>query len=220
VGLSLAGFAIWGLWTDSRDDAAAQAEYTELQQDMSELLVAESDTARLDMSRFARLNPDFAGWIIIDDTGIHYPIVRGADNDHYLHTTFLGEPNPAGAIFMDYRAVNGFDAPLTVLFGHNMRDGSMFAPLTAYLEMNLTAARPHITIITGQGEMLTYEIFHARMTDAWDDVYSLDFDDPATVAAHFAPTAPTGAQQFLVLSTCPPASNRPDRVLVYAALVE
>jgi len=163
----------------------------------------------------AGINPDFAGWIIIPGTTINYPIARGQDNYRYLRTTFSGTQNPAGAIFMDYRNTNGFDAPVCMVYGHNMRDDSMFSQLTKYFDSGFMDINPEIIVMTVDGDKLVYRIFAVRRTDALDGAYSLDIND-----AEAAPEVPGAAdpRRILALSTCLGGSDRSARFLVFAAL--
>jgi sortase B len=166
----------------------------------------------------AEINPDFIGWISIENV-IDYPVVRGRDNDRYIYTTFSGERNRAGAIFMDYRNLNGFDDPVTILFGHRMRDGTMFSALLNYQNRLFMQENPIITITTRDGDKLIYRIFATRQTDAWDAAYDIGFINSADAAAAF-PNTPAGASRFLLLSTCTPSSDVDERFIVFAALDE
>ena len=158
------------------------------------------------------LNPDFIGWIAIGDI-VDYPVVRGYDNSFYLSITFTGNSNPAGTIFMDYRLAQGFNVPVCILYGHNMRDGSMFAQLNRYLEPEFMADHPDIAITTLEGETLLYRVIAARRTDMRDRAYAFDFqeDDPVISSG--------GTDRYLLLSTCTPGPDKDERLLVYAALV-
>ena len=81
-----------------------------------------------------RINGDTVGWIKIEDTQINYPVVKSNDNDYYLHHNFEKETNPTGCIFMDCR---NNSLPLdtnTILYGHNMKDASMFHDIIKYKE--------------------------------------------------------------------------------------
>ena len=77
------------------------------------------------------INPRTVGWITLPDSTISYPIVQGNDNRHYLHHTFGGRRNASGAIFLDYRDPSDFSGRAKI-YGHNMRDGSMFSTLRAW----------------------------------------------------------------------------------------
>jgi len=164
-----------------------------------------------------RLNPDYIGWISIEGV-IDYPVVRGRDNDRYLSVTFAGQRNASGAVFMDYRNAVGFSDNVCILYGHNMRDGSMFAPLKHYLTPAFLEANPYITIMTSDGSLLIYRILAARQTDAWDNVYSLDFTAASDASSGLERT-PDDTDRFLLLSTCTNSADRDDRLLVYAVLV-
>jgi sortase B len=172
---------------------------------------------RLDISQLSEINPDFVGWISIEGTSLSYPVVQGNNNVRYLNTTFGGGRNPAGAIFLDYHAAHGFDTPIAVLYGHNMRNDTMFSPLIEYLDPEFLRDHPEILIMTAAGETLSYQVFYARQAGMRDSIYTLDFND-SNIAVAFFNTAPPETSRFLVLSTCHPY-NRDSRILVYAALV-
>ena len=166
----------------------------------------------------AELNTDYVGWITVSGMGIDYPVVRGNDNEHYLDVTFTGRSNPAGAIFLDYRNKQGFDEPVCIIYGHNMRDGSMFASLNRYLDESCIAAFPEITITTTAGDTLLYRIFAAERADKHSMAYALlDFDE---MRGAMPDSAPEGASMFLLLSTCTSGADKDERMLVYAAPVE
>ena len=168
------------------------------------------------LKALVELNQDFVGWISVGGI-ISYPVVQGEDNTKYLNTTFSGRRNPSGAIFMDYRVAGGFDDPVCIIYGHNMKDGSMFARLHRYQNQSFMAERPYITITTAQGDTLTYRIFGAKITDARDVAYNLSFTTAATAAKAFS-DAPENAERFLILSTCTNNANDNERLIVYAAL--
>ena len=118
---------------------------------------------------------------------------------------------------MDYRNREGFDSYVTILFGHRTRDRTMFSPLVNYLDKSFLQENPLITITTRDGDELTYTIFAAKLTDAWDRAYEISFSDSSRAASVF-PNAPADASRFLLLSTCTPSSDREERIIVYAAL--
>jgi SrtB family sortase len=178
----------------------------------NEPINADTDSTLNLLRIFSEINPDFVGWMVIPGTAIDYPIVRGTDNSLYLHTTFSGTQNPAGTIFMDYRCTEGFATPISLIYGHNMRNGSMFSPLTNYTNQDFMNNNSEIIILTADGHKLVYRIFDTKHTDAWDSVYELDFNDAAN---EFFPAS--DAQRFLILSTCLNSADRNARLLVFAA---
>ena len=72
------------------------------------------------------------GWITIEGTNINYPIVKGTDNDFYLNHDFNGQENIAGSIYLDFESQGDFDGRNNIIYGHNMKNGSMFAALEKY----------------------------------------------------------------------------------------
>lgn len=77
------------------------------------------------------INNDYRFWINIDNTVIDYPVVQGEDNDIYLKHNFNNEKSISGTVFVDYRNSLNEDRNI-VIYGHNMRNGSMFSDLNKF----------------------------------------------------------------------------------------
>ncbi len=80
------------------------------------------------------INPDYMGWINIENTPIDYPVVKGKDNEFYLTRDFNKKYLALGSIFMDYRN-KGFEDKNVVIYGHHMRDKSMFGSLKKFKDI-------------------------------------------------------------------------------------
>ena len=78
-------------------------------------------------------NPDFAGWIMVDDTDINYPVMQTNDNEYYLKRDFYGKDDSNGTLFIDYRADLLNPTTNTIIYGHNMKSGKMFGSLDNFL---------------------------------------------------------------------------------------
>lgn len=79
------------------------------------------------------INPDIAGWISIEGTRIDYPVMlTDSDEEYYLHRDFYRDDAKSGLPFMDSRCDITGPGSNTIIYGHNMKDGSMFADLTKY----------------------------------------------------------------------------------------
>ena len=102
-------------------------------------------------------NIDYRGWIKIDNTNINYPILQGQDNEEYLYKDINNEYIVSGSIFMNYLN-NGFDDQNTVLFGHNMKNGTMFANLKKYKEEDFFYNNNYIEIELSNGQYLKYRL--------------------------------------------------------------
>lgn len=95
---------------------------------------AEEETARPEFDALLEENGDVVGWLAIDDTNIDYPILQSADNQDYLTRDFNKEESMGGSIFLDYRNDIDSNDRNTIVYGHRMKDGSMFQHLTKFLD--------------------------------------------------------------------------------------
>ena len=138
------------------------------------------------LNRFSGLlsqNKDCRGWISIPNTDINNPVYQTTDNDYYLHHDATGRENVYGAVFADYRdtiSAEGNSANIT-LYGHHMRDGSMFADLHSYKSMNFYKENPIVTFDTIYGGGGAYKIFACFLTNAEakdDNGYFFDYTVP------------------------------------------
>jgi len=171
----------------------------------------------LTLDTFSGMNPDYAGWIKIEGTTVDYPVVRGPNNKKYIRRLFDGTRNPAGSIFMDYRCKSAFNGPVAILYGHNMQDGSMLAPIVKYANEKFFREHPEILITAADGTKLIYKIFGTKETDAWDKIYTLDYNDAGSIEKYFGTS---DLKRVLVLSTCLGGADRLERFLVFAAVEE
>ena len=119
---------------------------------------------------------DYRGWIKIDNTNINYPIVQGKDNSFYLDKDINKNYLSSGSIFMNYLN-HGFNDENTVLFGHHMRNKTMFAQLKKYKEKEFFYGNNDIEIEIKDGKTLKYKVFSAYVTDSKDNYIKTNFDD-------------------------------------------
>ena len=118
-------------------------------------------------------NKDYVGWIQIENTIIDYPILKGPDNDFYLSRNFEQQPADAGSIFMDYRNFGfGFDQH-TIVYGHNMKNDSMFGQLDLYLDSSFALSNPIIYIQDLYG-LRKYRVFSSYYATADIDLIQTD----------------------------------------------
>lgn len=103
------------------------------------------------------VNPDIRGWISIPDTGLSLPVLQGKDNEFYLTHDFYGEYDRHGSIFIDCKTDVGIEQSNTVLYGHHMRDGSMFGLLENYAQEDFYRKNPFFSFDL-IGEERTYQI--------------------------------------------------------------
>lgn len=83
----------------------------------------------VDFAALKEVNPDFLGWIYFPLLDISYPVVYGDEEMTYLHVAMDGTPSNSGCIYIDYESNPNLEDKTTLIFGHNMRNGSMFGSL-------------------------------------------------------------------------------------------
>jgi len=220
---SIAFFTTLVVMANASDLRASRAEYDSLRELADTIDTEEYDgnqTSALDQE-MRQINPDYVCWLRINGTGIDYPVVRGSDNYKYINTSFSGEPNRAGTLFMDYRvtgdilAQNADDSiPHIILFGHNLQQGGMFGNLRKFLSDQFLEENNIITLIIDD-QAVDFEIFSARMTDINDPAYFIDFSG-SHAFPRFADRvdAPLIATQIITLSTCTSGGSKDARLIV------
>ena len=120
-------------------------------------------------------NTDIIGWIEIPGTVVDYPIVQTLNNDYYMDYNVKKIKSIVGAIFMDSDN-HSFEDINTVIYGHNLNNGTMFAALHEYEKESFYEKNKYINIYTPKGQ-LTYEIFAVYERDDSRILYQADFDN-------------------------------------------
>ena len=151
--------------------------------DLGETLPEDApDRIEVDWEKLKQVNEDIVAWITLPALDLSYPVVQGKDNEYYLHRSVDGEYLFAGSIFMDYFNHPGLENYNTIIYGHNMRDGSMFARLKEYNDTDVYKACPYFWIYTPDGDHL-YKIFSVHTASAKSDTYTVRFKNKETYAA-------------------------------------
>lgn len=128
----------------------------------------------VDFDTLKSVNPDVVGWIYIEALdNINYPVVQGDDNETYLHTTYENNYNFAGTIFVDYENSSDFSDCNTLIYGHNMKNGSMFGNLKKFTEDQSTYEKSKYFWILTPEKNYRYEIISAYTTGVNSDTYTL-----------------------------------------------
>ena len=104
--------------------------------EIPEEILTDAEQGMVDFAKLQELNPELYAWIRIPNTAIDYPVAQygGEEQDFYLHHNMYGEPEFAGCIYTENVNSKDFDDPVTVMYGHNMKNGSMFQNLFYFLE--------------------------------------------------------------------------------------
>lgn len=187
----------------------------------------------IDFEKLQSYNEELYAWIYIPNTRIDYPVAQhDGDNEYYLKHNMYGEPEFAGCIYSEKYNKKDFSDANTVLYGHNMRNGSMFQNLHLFRETDFFEENQYVYIFTAN-HRLTYRIFAAYEYDDRHLLNSFDFSDQTVYASYLEDIfhvrsmnanirqdeTVTAEDKILTLSTCV-GGNTDARYLVQAVLVK
>ena len=171
---------------------------------------AADSLAQIELAPLRHQNPDILGWISIPGTNISYPLLQGEDNDYYLNNTWDHRPSYQGSIFMECKNNANLEDFNTILYGHNLLDGTMFSQLHFYKDETFLRENPFIYLVTKTG-ILRYRIYAVYETPIDRITYRLRFDDSQKQAflenglsrsLYDTGVTPTTGDSILTLSTC------------------
>ena len=191
---------------------------------------AEKPVIPIDFASLQAENPEIYAWIQIPDTEIDYPVAqRIGDDSYYLNHTIDGAEGLPGSIYTETQTSADFSDYNTVIYGHKMKNGTMFGTLTQYADPDYMTAHPEIYIYTPD-HIFTYEVFAAVTYDNRHILNSFDFSstegrqayldsihDVRNFSTHFRDDVQAGTEdRILTLSTC--NGNDDQRFLLEAVL--
>ena len=172
----------------------------------------------VDFEALRETSPDIIGWLALPDTAINYPVTQTDDNEYYLHHLYDGTYNKTGCLFADYENQEDFSDRNTIIYGHNMRDGSMFATLNEYDEQSYYDGHPQMYLVTPDGGYVVeiFTAFVAKPSESGSDTspWRLSFKDDGAYTTWLSEMAGrsvietdvtvTSSDKVLTLSTCTP----------------
>jgi sortase B len=181
----------------------------------------------IDLDALRQTNRQVLGWIQIPGTSVSYPLMDSQDNSDYLHLAWDGTSNSAGSIFLECQNQRDLSDFNTIIYGHRMRNGSMFGELRHYSEQDFAEANPSVYIVTDDS-IRRYDIFSAYEAGVTTDTYRLRFtdDDQRQTAIDSyldrsvieSDLVPTVEDSILTLSTCTGKGTYDTRWVVQAVL--
>lgn len=125
----------------------------------------------VDFNALKNKNKDIIAWIYSEGTPINYPIVQSKDNDYYLRRLIDGTYNQAGTLFMDYKNSSDFHDYNTIIYGHNMKNDSMFGTLTNYEKQDYYNEHREMVLFT-EDKNYKIELFAGYTTSSESDIYT------------------------------------------------
>lgn len=130
----------------------------------------------INFDELIKVNEDIVGWLRIRALDISYPVVQAEDNDYYLHRTFEKTDNFAGCLFLNCDNRDDFTNQNSIIYGHNMKNGSMFGKLKQFNDPEVFDKSRYFWIFTPD-LIYQYRIFSASVVDKTGMTYQIAFSD-------------------------------------------
>lgn len=185
----------------------------------------------VDFDSLKEINTDIIGWLTIPDTVVNYPVSQAEDNSYYLTHLYDGTYNKTGCLFADFENQADFSDRNTIIYGHNMRDGSMFAALNSYDSQEFFDAHKELYLVTPSGGYVVelFVAFPAKPSESGADTspWCLSWKDDGAYTTWLNAmqersvvendVTVTSSDKVLTLSTCRPGGT--ERFIVMGKLV-
>lgn len=193
----------------------------------------EQAPVEVDFSNLLKINDDIIGWIYMEDTVVNYPLLQGENNLYYLDKTLYKKYLASGSIYLDCDNEPDFSDAHSIIFGHNMKNHTMFGDLSDLRDEDYLKEHPYVDLILTDGTWMRYEICSVYRAHVEDGT----FRAPLNKAKNFKPfmeliteknmhadselDLPVVQEEdkVLTLSTCTEDSADLERFVVHAVLV-
>ena len=184
----------------------------------------------VDWDYLRSVNSDVVGWLYCPGTIINYPVVQASDNDYYLHRNFADQTySVSGTLFMDMDSSVGITLSNCIIYGHHMKDGSMFAMMDDYAGQDFYEEHPVMYFLTPRQDYRV-DLISGRIVESTLDNYPLYFTDAEeyqsylndiTSRSYFSTHATVSTDyQLITFSTCNYSSSFIDpRFMVQGLMV-
>ena len=183
----------------------------------------------VDLPKLIEKNSDVKGWIYIEGTSINYPLLQGPNNDYYLYINYDGNYSEAGSIYIDSYCSGDLSDDHTIIYGHNMKNDTMFGTLNDFKNQAHRDAHPYVYILTPNGMWNKYEIFayyRANINDGTFDLFTGNVNkmnsyiDLVSANNYLSnDLLPTNGEKVITLSTCTEDLADDSRNVLQAKLV-
>ncbi len=181
----------------------------------------------VDIQKIKSEYPGVVGWLYLPETKINYPVMQWDDNDYFVHRLPNGKENSAGSIFMDCRSAADLSQRNYILYGHNMKNNSMFGMVLEYRDPEFFEEHPYLFYFT-ESAKYRLEVFAGVHTKSDSDVYSFPQTDDEmwyyisklrTNSVFKSEVKVSKNDRVFVLSTCSGSTSDDRRFVVCAKLV-
>lgn len=177
-GLLFSGYKLWKIY---KEYDTGKTIYENLEKNIDIKQEKNDDTFTLDVNfeELKKINPRCVGWIYIPNTAINYPIVEAENNNYELKHAFDGTYNINGSIFIS-EVNHAFDDKNTIIYGHNMKNGTMFSDLYNFKDQEFANNTPYIYLAKEDGKTEKYKVISAYTTQDCSDSYNTVFKNDET----------------------------------------
>ena len=229
-------FASWNVLDIREEYREANETYEEAAEQFAEVPEPDIESAgpdlpKIDFEGLLEINDDIVGWIYIEGTDVNYPVLKGIDNDQYLFQSYKKKYLTAGSIYIDYRCSADFSDKHMVVYGHNMKNGTMFGQMDKYKTEEYLKEHSYVYIILPDGTWKKYQVFGAYIADVFGPTFSLPAKDEVEMynlrklikqenQIKTPPVIPADGQKLMTLSTCTEDSDDYNRFVISCVLVE
>jgi len=206
------GYRLWGINQNYTEEAAFHSQILQYKPALSSAPEDAGSQGNHTIADLQAKYPDAVGWLTIPGTAIDYPFAQATDNDYYLHRDLDGNQLTAGTLFMDFRNNADFSGFNTVVYGHHMKNGSMFGALQSFNDQAFFDSNPTGTIFLADKtlaiEFFAFVVVHADDAQVYDTTIS---DAPSAEtflgylknsARHYRDIGASSSDHIVTLSTC------------------
>lgn len=236
-------FSVYKLYTIYSEYRKGEKEYEEVIDQvivLEEVDVKEEETDEkgkleekeiftVDFEKLQKMNKEAVAWLRFENPKkISYPVVQAEDNSKYLKRTFEGKTNTAGTLFVDAYNDGDFSDRNTFIYGHNMKNGSMFGQLRKYKSAEFCKENPYFYVYMPDGKEVKYEIFAVGIVEDTDKSYNKFFENDEEyeeylkhiqkVSRYHGEREITAQSQIVSLSTCTNVTET-QRLLVHGVKI-
>lgn len=217
---ALAVFAGWQIYSILHSTSTAKQVYESIAEQAGTAGENEDPLTRsMDWDTLRENYPGIVGWISCPDTEIDYPIMQAADNDYYLRHLADGTYNKHGTLFLDCEQDGTFNEWNSIVYGHNMKDGTMLACLLNYQAQAYYDEHPVMYLYTPPANYIL-EVLSGYITDDVSDAYQWggtaddhrDWLQTIEARSYFTHNELTVSEaKVLTLSTCVNGTDNSDK---------
>ena len=216
------GSILMGYYKSAKGYESIRAEVMHPTSDDSDSAAQDGERQPVDFDLLQEKYPGAVGWLYCEDTVIDYPVMQAKDNDYFLRRLPNGEWNIGGSLFLDYRSQSDFLGPLSLIYGHNMNDDSMFTLLEKYTDQEWYDQHPAFVLETPQQTFTLFAVygFYIPAQEWVDSGYDLAGNRQAMVqyaASHSTFVSETGwdgQEPIIALITCADYSDQDRYILL------